>query len=233
MYQSKLKYESRHIGILPGVLLSLAILASVSVDVQAESDDDNAAGWFVPKDTAAKNFYVGAKLGVDSNDFPDSNQDGSVTGIGTDETGSGKGVFMGYQINDNVAVESGYRDFGKSDFSGTSSGGPSWAAGPVRATNEANGWELGVMGRWPLTDRWYALGFLGWQWWESKETFVEGSVVTVENNSGGDAAYALGLEYDIGLKDRIVYRFMGEHHRVDDSGYNINSGMAEIVYRFP
>lgn len=216
---------------LAKLLLPLGLMA-FPLDVVL-ADDDAAMGWFVPKDSAAKNFYGGVSLGVNSNDYPDSNQDGSVTGVNNDESGVDEGVFMGYQFNDNVAVEGGYHDFGKSDFSGTSSGGPSWAAGPVSATNEANSWDLGVMGRWPITDRWYALGFLGWSWWESKETFVEGSVVTVETDSGSDAAYALGFEYDIGLQDRIVYRFMGAYHRVDDSGYDIASGAAEIVYIFP
>lgn len=217
---------------IPAILLlslSLAVLFPVAVSAA----DDDAKGWFIPKDTVAKNFYVGARAGLNDNDFPDSNQDGSVTGVSTDGSGTTTGLFIGYQINDHLAVEGGYRDFGKSDFNGVSSGGPSWSAGPVSALHEADGWELGVMGRWPLTDRWYALGYVGWNWWESKETFIEGTVVTTENNSGGDVAYALGLEYDIGLKDRIVYRFMGAYHAVDDSGYNINSATAEIVYRFP
>ncbi|EGG98773.1 hypothetical protein imdm_1924 [gamma proteobacterium IMCC2047] len=43
----------------------------------------------------------------------------------------------------------------------------------------------------------------------------------------------MGFEYDIGLKDRVVYRFMGSHHKVGDQGYDVNSATAEIVYRFP
>jgi hypothetical protein len=196
-------------------------------------DDDKAKGWFIPKGTPAKNFYVGVRVAKDRSNYPDSNQDGSVTGISSDATGTGKGLFAGYQFNENVSVEGGYRDFGKSDFRGTSSGGPSWTAGPVRATNEASAWELGVWGRWPVAPRWYALGYVGWSKWKSKETFVEGSFISVEENSGGDPVYAIGLEFDIGLKDRIVYRFIGAHHSVDDSNYRINSVTAEIVYRFP
>ncbi|MBI5460731.1 MAG: outer membrane beta-barrel protein [Gammaproteobacteria bacterium] len=225
-------HECGKIEILAGLLLPLGVLLASPGVVLAE-DDNDAMGWFIPKDSAAKNVYGGVGVSMDNDDFPDSNQDGSVTGVGNDETGTGKQAFAGYQITDNVAVQGGYRDLGDSDFNGTSSGGPSWSAGPVSASLDANGWELGVLGRWPITDRWYALGYLGWYWWETTETFVEGAFVSEDKNSGGDAAAALGLEYDIGLKDRIVYRFMGEHHRVDDSGYNINSAAAEIVYRFP
>jgi hypothetical protein len=215
-------------------VLPLAIVALASGTALGAEDDDKEMGWFIPKGTPAKNFYIGARAGIDSNDSPDSNQDGSVTGISKDETGRGKGLILGYQINDNVAIEGGYRKFAKSDFKGESDGsGGSWIKGSVRATHEASAWDLGVLGRWQIAPRWYALGYLGWSWWESKETFFEGAFVSKEQDSGGDAVYAIGLEYDVGLKDRVVYRFMGTHHRVDDSEYEINSATAEIIYRFP
>jgi hypothetical protein len=196
-------------------------------------DDDKGKGVLIPQGTPAKNFYFGVRLTTDKSDFPDSNQDGSVTGISTKTTDTGTGVFMGYQFNENVSVEGGYRSFGKPDFRGNSSGGPSWLAGPVRATNDVSAWDFGVWGRWPIAPRWYALGYLGWSKWKSKETFVEGSFVSVQEDSGGDASYAIGVEYDIGLKDRVAYRFTGAHHKVDDSNYKINSLSAEIIYRFP
>lgn len=230
-----MKQSNQHHGRSFRARIVLSILTTLfsSSMVLAADDKDGDQGWFVPKGTAAKNFYAGAKLGVDKSDFPKSNQDGSVTGVRTDKTGTGKGLTLGYQINENLAIEGGYRDFGKSDFRGTSSGGPSWLAGPVRATNESDAWELGVLGRWQIAPRWYALGFLGWSWWESKETYVESGFKSEEKDSGGDAVYAIGLEYDPGLKDRIVYRFMGARRDVDDSGYEIDSATAEIVYRFP
>jgi OOP family OmpA-OmpF porin len=227
-------FESRRLTHLQMVVvLALGILLPFPGGAQAKDEDQKGMGWFVPQGTPAKNFYFGARVAYDKSNFPDSNQDGSVSGVSTDTTGTGVGLFAGYQFNDYVAVEGGYRDFGKSDFRGTSSGGPSWSAGPVSATNEVKAWELGVWGRWPIAPRWYALGYLGWSKWDSKETFVEGTFVSVEENSGGDVAFAIGLEYDVGLKDRFVYRFTGANHKVDDSGYRVNSLAAELVYRFP
>jgi hypothetical protein len=74
---------------------------------------------------------------------------------------------------------------------------------------------------------------LGWSWWESKETYVESGFTSEEKDSGGDAAYAIGLEFDVGLKDRFVFRFMGAQHHIDDSDYRVNSATVEIIYRFP
>jgi len=197
--------------IAKAVLPALLSMSAFSGMALAADDDDDEKGWFIPKGTAAKNFYAGVGVGMAKNDSPDSNQDGSVTGVSTDESGVGTGVFFGYQVNDNVAVQGGYRDLGESEFEGTSSGGPSWAAGPVKTDQEAEGWELGVMGRWPISSRWYALGFVGWFWWESKETYYESVGKSTVTESGSDMTYALGFEFDHGLKDRIVYRFMGSH----------------------
>jgi hypothetical protein len=214
--------------------LSLALLIFMPGLLRAADDDAGpAAGWFVPNDSLAKNAYAGIQVGMDDSDYPASNQDGSVTGVQDDDEDVGQGVFVGYQIGDHFAVQGGYREVGESDFKGESAGGESWAAGPVRALLEADGWDLGVLGRWPLTDRWFAIGYVGAYFWESKETFYEGDFVSSSSTSGSDAAYALGLEFDHGLPDRIVYRFMGANHRVDDDEYNVNSANAEIIYRFP
>lgn len=197
------------------------------------ADDKEVANFWIPSNSMAKNFYGGLAVGYGDNHYPDSNQDGSVSGISDDNNDNVYHLYAGYQINDTFSVQAGYSDLGHADFRGTSSGGPSWAAGPVSATHDADGWELGVMGRWPIAPRWYAIGYLGWMWWESKETFVETSGTTVIYESGGDASYAVGFEFDIGLKGRIVYRFIGSHREVGDLGYNVNTATAEIVYRFP
>jgi len=206
----------------------------VIAPIVAAEEDDSGVPFWIPANTAAKNFYGAFSTGPANNDYPDSNQDGSVTGVRSDDTELVFKFSAGYQFNDYVAVQGGYVDLGESDFSGTSDGtGDSWEAGAVSANLDADGWELGVFGRWPINDRWYALGFVGQFWWESTETFVEPSATTVEKESGSDITYALGFEYDAGLKDRIVYRFMGSHHEVDVTSYEVNTAMAEIVYRFP
>jgi OOP family OmpA-OmpF porin len=190
-------------------------------------------GWLIPKGTPAKNFYGGFGMGVAKSDAPDGNQDGSVSDVNTDETGVAAGVFLGYQLFNFLAIQGGYQDLGKSEFSGTSSGGTSWAPGPVSTKQEAHGWELGVMGRWPISNRWYVLGFVGWFWWESKETYSESFGTGSVTESGSDVTYAVGFEFDHGLKDRIVYRFMASHHEVGNDNYDVTGVSAAVVYRFP
>lgn len=217
------------------ILVAMAIACvMVLPGVAVAEDDDGAMGWLVPRGTPAQNFYAGVGVGVDDIDYPDTNQDGSVSNISDDDTDQFGSVFLGYQINDYVAVQGGYYDFGDSDFAGVSDGsGDSWAPGNVHANLDSDGWELGVLGRWPIAPRWYALGFLGWLWWDTDETFIENGFVSESHDSGSDFSYAAGLEYDIGLPDRILYRFMLSQHEVDNDGLDINGASAEIVYRFP
>lgn len=212
----------------------LAVFIAMSSPLAVAEDEDHSMGWLVPAGTPAQNVYAGVGVGVDDIDYPDSNQDGSVSSISDDDTDQFGSVFLGYQINDYVAVQGGYYDFGDSDFAGVSDGsGNSWAPGNVHANLDADGWELGLLGRWPIAPRWYALGFIGWLWWDSTETFIDNGFVSEEHDSGSDLSYAAGLEYDIGREDRIVYRFMLSQHEVDESSYDIGGAAAEIVYRFP
>lgn len=222
--------------VLAGKIVSAMFVLSVlwgcaAISPPAATSDD--MGWFVPSNTAAKNVYVGVGVGHGRSDSPDSNQDGSVDSISKDKTDSSKSVIVGYQLNDMVAVQGGYKDLGETDFQGNSSGGPSWSAGPVRTIQEADGWELGMTGRWPISQRWYALGFLGWYWWENEETYIESGFISKSRDSGSDLTYALGFEFDIGAKDRIVYRLMGTHHQVGNDEADVNGFSAEMIYRFP
>jgi OmpA-OmpF porin, OOP family len=212
----------------------MAAFITMAPQLATAEDGDDSMGWLVPGGTPARNFYAGVGVGVDDIDYPDTNQDGSVSSISDDDTDQFGSAFLGYQINDYVAVQGGYYDFGDSDFSGVSDGsGDSWTPGNVSANLDADGWELGVLGRWPIAPRWYALGFIGWLWWDTNETFIENGFVSESHDSGSDLSYALGLEYDIGRPDRILYRFMLSQHEVDEDELDVNGASAEIVYRFP
>ena len=148
--------------------LVLSLAASVS---WAEDED---AGWVVPTNSAVKNLYLGAGLARVDNDIAASNQDGSVSNVSTDDEDTSTSLIIGYRINDYLAVEGGYTDTGETDFRGTSDGsGESWVAGSVRTKQEADGWEFGIRGRWPIAPRWYAIGYAGWYWWKNEETYLE------------------------------------------------------------
>ncbi|HEY5673390.1 MAG TPA: outer membrane beta-barrel protein [Malonomonas sp.] len=187
----------------------------------------------VPEGTVAKNFYAGFGVGGSDSNAADSNDDGSVSGIATSDTDVMGKLFFGYLFNQYLAVEASYQDFGETDFVATSTGGPSWAAGPVRTDQEAQAYDLTAIGRWPISERWAFIGKLGWSWWENKETYTEGAFVSSEKTHGNNFTYGGGLEFDHGYKDRIVYRFELDHHEVGNDDYDVNTATANFIYRFP
>ncbi len=187
-----------------------------------------------PEGTAAQDVYAGVGVGATNNDAPDDWDDGSVSSISTDKADASANVFVGYEVTPNVAVKASYSDYGKSEFSATSYGsGDSWAPGQVSGVNESSGFGLSAVGSWPMTDRITVFGKLGLLWWKSKNTWNESGFISVEESSGSDLSYGAGLEYDVGLPQRFVYRFEFERHAVDDSQYQLNTGSASLVYRFP
>ncbi len=216
------------------VVMSVVFVGNVYAADQEKKDDNDQKGWFVPRDTKLKNFYVGFGVGPMYSNSPDTNQDGSVTGVQKDHQGWSGKTFVGYQFNDHFAAEVGYINLGGSRFDGVSDGtGPSWSSGPVVAESEVQGENLSAVVRWPITDRLTLIGTAGIFWWESQETFIDGGHKTTEKDSGNGGTFSGGIEYDVGLKDRFVYRAEVQNFVVDDSAYDITAGVFSIVYRFP
>ncbi len=132
----------RFIGSRADVLTAvMAAFITMAPQLATAEDGDDSMGWLVPGGTPARNFYGGVGVGVNDIDYPDSNQDGSVSNISDDDTDQFGSVFLGYQINDYVAVQGGYYDFGDSDFSGVSDGsGDSWTPVTVEMVEYLSDW---------------------------------------------------------------------------------------------
>ncbi|MBP6343457.1 MAG: outer membrane beta-barrel protein [Candidatus Omnitrophica bacterium] len=212
--------------------------AKVSQAEIREASKDTDTGLFglplIPKDSIFENCYAGFGTGMMSSNSPRTNDDGSLGGnYSSDNSGWVGDVFFGYQFTEHLGVEAGYHYLGKSEFAGNSSGGPSWSAGAVTAEHEAEGGSFAAVVRYPLNDRLYLIGSAGMFWWISTERFEENGVQSTEKESGSTWTFSGGLEYDVGVKDRFVWRTEVRQFSVDDSSYDITQGTFGIVYRFP
>ena len=218
-----------------------ALFLSISFAGLAQAADDkeekkglDVFPWHMPEDTIFKNCYAGVGAGGMHSNSPRTNDDGSIGGNSDQDSSSFSGsAFIGYEFNDYLGVEAGYHNLGKSKFEAVSTGGPSWSAGPVSADHEAEGGSFSAVVRYPLTERLTLIGTAGMFWWISTETFVDGGVTTVEKESGQNATFSGGLEYDVGVKDRFVWRTEVHQFVVDNSSYDITQGTFSIVYKFP
>ena len=194
-----------------------------------------AIGTWIPE-SPAKGAYGAIKVGVGNNsDLKEAWNDGSLTSRNTDQVDPVYKVAAGYQVNPYVSAEASYVDLGKYSMSGTSDGsGDSWSAGPISGDQEADGWMVTVTGRWPISKRWTLVGTIGWFWWESKETYFDGGTYYPdEKQTGSDVTFSGGFEFDPGNKDRIVCTAELGHQSVGDDDYDILTGFAGILYRFP
>ena len=78
------------------ILACLVSSLSISfIPCIALAADEESKGFYIPAGTAAKNFYGGVGPSVGRTNSPDSNQDGSVTSVSTDDSTNGVGVFVG------------------------------------------------------------------------------------------------------------------------------------------
>lgn len=203
-----------------------------------EASEDTDKGLFglplIPKDSIFKNCYIGAGAGGVNSNYSRSNDDGSLGGnFDKDDSSLSGNVYFGYELTDHFGFETGYYDLGKSTFDSVSTGGTSWSAGPVSADHEAYGGSFAAVVRYPLNDRLSLIGTAGMFWWVSKETFLDGGVTTVEQESGSSATFSGGLEWDVGVKDRFVWRTEVHQFVVDDSSYDLTQYTFSVVYRFP
>lgn len=224
--------------VMCGVLsFSFSKFSNAQQDVVVEEDRQSGLDifpWHMPEDTIFKNCYAGVGAGGMKTNFARSNDDGSVGGdYDKDETSFSGNVFFGYEFNDHLGVEAGFHDVGKSEFNALSTGGPSWSAGPVSAEHEAEAGSLSAIVRYPINERLTIFGTAGLLWWVSKETFVDNGVTTQQKESGNSATFSGGLEYDIGVRDRFVWRSEIRQFSVDESNYDITQGTFSVVYKFP
>ena len=192
-------------------------------------------GTIIPE-SPAHGLYGGIKVGPAYNtDLGDAWDDGSLSGQDTDDVSTAYELTVGYQINPYVSAEASHRNLGKSTMTAMSDGtGLSWdGPGRVEGEQEADGWTLKVSGRWPVSERWTLVGTFGWFWWESEEHYMEVSGASNIKESGSDFTFSGGFEFDHGNKDRIVYTAELGHQRVCEDNYDVLTGFAGVLYRFP
>lgn len=207
------------------------VLASVSSLSIADEKRDRGAFWGM----FDGQLSMGAMAGSNRNpDLVSDNDDGSLSAISTDKTGTGWKLYAAWQPWDYVGVEAAYSDLGKNSFRATSSGaGGSWAGGAIGTDHEAEGWELTLFTRVPVTDRLTLLLRGGAYGWKSTQTYYElgGSVVTEDKSSGTDFTYGVGFEYDIGVKDRFYWRGELQRYTVDEGELESDALWIGFMYR--
>lgn len=218
-------------------LIALACATMVSAQAQTTvSTQDDAV--FVNPDWANSAWYVGGSV-VGSRADIDTNlvarnllsAGAAINTITKDERGLGFKLFAGKQLNRYFAIEGGYFDLGKFDFTTNTTD-----LGTVRGETAYRGANLDLVGQLPLTQRLSLLGRAGVQYAKVKSEFsgnrLRGGIAMNPSDSATNAKFGIGAEYK--LTEAAALRFEVERYKTDATatmGRNVDAAMVSFVYK--
>ncbi|MEO8153702.1 MAG: OmpA family protein [Rhizobacter sp.] len=166
-------------------------------------------------------FYGGASLGQSRARIDEEHIRSSLQGAGltttsmtSDEHATAYKLFGGYQLSRNVAIEGGYFNLGKFGFSSTTV-----PAGTLNGEIKVQGLNLDLVGTLPLTGGLSAIGRVGAQYADVRDTFSGSGAVSVLNPNPSKRAanykFGAGLQYEI--SPALLVRAEAERYRINDA----------------
>ncbi len=184
-------------------------------------------------------FYGGASLGQSRAKIDEERITTTLLGAGLtttsmtrDEHDTAYKLFGGYQLNRNFAIEGGYFNLGKFGFSSTTV-----PTGTLNGQIKLQGLNLDLVGTVPLTGGLSAIGRVGAQYANARDTFSGSGAVSVLNPSPSKRAanykFGAGLQYEI--SPTFVVRAEAERYRINDAVGNhgdVNLFSVSLVIPF-
>lgn len=156
----------------------------------------------------------------------------AVNAVTSDQKETGYKAFVGFPINSNWAVETGYFDLGRFGFDANTS-----PAGTLTGSSRIKGLNLDIVGTLPITDRWSLLGRVGAAYAQTKGTFSGTGVGAIPNTETNkrETNYKYGFGTQYAFTPALTLRLEGERYRVNDSvGHRTHVDLMTLglVYRF-
>ena len=204
--------------------LFVAVAAITCSFAQAETDD---SGW-----------YLGGNVGQSRARLDEQSIVNAVTPgfsnviVNEDKIDLGYKLYTGYEFNRNLALEAGYFDLGEFNFDSIT--GP---VGSLSTNMKIRGFNLDLIGRAPITDKFSAFARLGVNYALTQDTFNAGGAAAgfggklSERQANPKAG--VGLEY--AFNDAFSMRLEAERYRIDDAVVhknNVDLYSVGFVYHF-
>jgi OOP family OmpA-OmpF porin len=141
-------------------------------------------------------------------------------------------LFGGYQFNRYLALEGGYFDLGRFDYTATTV-----PAGSYSAELEFQGLNLDLVGMLPFSERAAVFARIGAHYGETDVAFAGTGAVTVlsPDASETDTNYKFGVGFQYSVTDALALRVEAERYRIDDGIGNdsdLDLFSAGFVFRF-
>lgn len=174
-------------------------------------------------------FYVVGAVGQ-ARGVSKSNTDASLTALGAtgyvssmNSNATAYKFLVGYQLNTNFAIEGGYVNVGKFDY--TATGGN--LISPVSLSAKSTGWGLDAVGILPLGNQFSGLGKLGVA--QVSTSCSSSANVVASCPSKTDLTYGLGVKYD--LTSAVSLRGDWDSYK-GGSGQRANVWTVGVGYKF-
>lgn len=137
-----------------------------------------------------------------------------VTSIGSDDRDVGYKLYGGYRFSRHFALEGGYFDLGKFDFTATT-----LPLGTLNGSIRVKGVNLDLVGMMPLTEKFSAFGRIGLNYAQTRDSFngTGGAVVVNPNPSDRDLNHKFGLGIQYKFTESFGMRAEAERYRVSNA----------------
>jgi opacity protein-like surface antigen len=184
-----------------------------------------------------RHWYIGGNYGhtlesINDGKIANSIIGGGLTDLEDEDSDRGYKFFVGYQFNDHIALEAGYADLG--DFGLKVARAPD--TGTMTGATSYKGYNLDLVGTWPLTQRLSAFGRVGAFRYETEENFVgTESLAASLSRDDKDTGYKFGAGLEYSFTERLSARLEAERYRIEDmlgDHGSVNLYSVGLVYRF-
>jgi OOP family OmpA-OmpF porin len=185
----------------------------------------------VPAAAQESGTYLGAGFGQGSVQDWDSSviDDGSFASIDAEDSDTGFRLFGGIEFSPNFALEAAYVDLGEATADGDSNGCCFWAPGPVTASIAVSGFDVGLLGKLPVSETFAVYGRLGLLLWDADITLGDSSLLLSGSDDGNDIFIGFGAEIAAG--GSLVVRGDFLRYAVDD--VDIDALALSLAFRLP
>ena len=182
--------------------------------------------------------YIGGNVGRSISHFDEAAITRSVAPASTavsitkDDHDTGFKLFGGYQFNRNFALEGGYFDLGKFDFTAITA-----PAGTLTGNMKVKGVNVDAVGILPFTEKFSVFGRIGLQYAETKDSFARTPPVVVINPNPSSREWnpKIGFGIQYAFTESLGMRVEAERYRINDAVGNrgdIDLISIGLVYRF-
>ncbi|MNJ14622.1 Outer membrane protein A precursor [compost metagenome] len=171
-------------------------------------------------------WYLGAKAG-----WVEASGACGPQAISCDNSPVDSGLFVGYVLNDWLALEAGYDHFSEFNASYPAQWAPAHSAA---YEGDLNGLSFVAKPYWQLSDSWSLFGKAGLMLWELDVTGDELNYAREVTDRGGSPLLGAGLEYAFNhnWRTNLEYQWLGQIGGSDTGEMDVNAVNLGIIYQF-